>query len=164
MYEYNLSIRFQQIVEERSANTALWFSENQSITYAGLNERANRIARLLQNQNVTKGDVVCLSGEKSIDTFACIIACLKIGAIYCVIDPATPVERLRKILSTCKPRLIFADGEFIDRFSDVISALGIETLNSVSDSLPEIDDSNLQATSSVTGSNGAFIMFDSATT
>jgi len=164
MYEYNLGIRFQQIVEERSQHTALWFSESQSVTFGDLNARANRVARLLQQRNVTKSDVVCLSGEKSIDTFAGIIACLKIGAIYCVIDPATPVERLRKILSTCKPRLIFADGEFIDRFSDVISALGIGTLNSVSDSLHEIDDSNLQATSSVTGSNGAYIMFTSGST
>src|SRR4029079_15973664 len=133
MYEYNLGIRFQQIVEERSQHTALWFSESQSVTFGDLNARANHVARLLQQRNVTKGDVVCLSGEKSIETFACIIACLKIGAIYCVIDPATPVERLRKILSTCKPRLIFAGGEFIDRFSDVISALGIETLNSVNE-------------------------------
>src|SRR6185503_8950943 len=161
MYEYNLSIRFQQIVEERSANTALWFSENQSITYAGLNERANRIARLLQDHNVTKGDVVCLSGEKSIDTFACVIACLKLGAIYCVIDPATPVERLRKILSTCKPRLVFAEEDFLARFTDLISSVGVETLNSdvIADSVREIDDSNLELTRSITGSNGAYIMF-----
>jgi len=166
MYEYNLGIRFQQIVEERSPHTALWFSESRSITFGSLNQLANQIARLLQNQNVTKGDVVCLSGEKSIDTFACIIACLKIGAIYCVIDPATPVERLRKILSTCKPKLVLAEGEFIDRFTGVVSALDIETLNSdvISNSVHEIDDSNLLVTRNVTGSNGAYIMFTSGST
>jgi D-alanine--poly(phosphoribitol) ligase subunit 1 len=163
LYEYNLGIRFQQIVAERSSNTALWFSESQSITFAGLNQRANRIARLLQNQNVTKGDVVCLSGEKSIDTFACVIACLKIGAIYCVIDPATPVERLRKILSTCKPRLLFAEEEFVGRFTDLIPALGIATLNS-DINIGEIDDSDLELTRSVTGSDGAYIMFTSGST
>ena len=166
MYEYNLGIRFQRIVEERSLHTALWFSESQSITYAGLNERANRIARLLQNQNVTKGDVVCLSGEKSINAFACVIACLKLGAIYCVIDPATPVERLRKILSTCRPRLVFAEGDFLARFTDLISAMGIAALDSevVTDSLREIDDSNLELTRDITGSNGAYIMFTSGST
>ena len=109
MYAYNLGIRFQHIVEERSLNTALWFNESQSITYLGLNQRANRIARLLRNQNVSKRDVVCLSGAKSINTFACVIACLKIGAIYCVLDPATPVVRLSKFFppvdrSWCLPK------------------------------------------------------------
>lgn len=168
MYEYNLGIRFQQIVEERSPNTALWFNESRSITYLALNQQANRIARSLRNQNVSKGDVVCLSGLKSIETFACVIACLKIGAIYCVLDPATPVERLRKIFSTCRPRLVFAEQEFIDRFTDLISALAVETLNSdpefIAGPVRELDDSNLELTRSVTGSDGAYIMFTSGST
>ena len=168
MYEYNLAIRFQHIVEERSLNTAVWFDESRSITYVDLNQRANRIARLLRSRNVSKGDVVCLSGEKSIDTFACIIACLKIGAIYCVVDPVTPVERLRKIFSTCRPRLVFAEREFIVKFTELISAADIETLNSdpgsITDSVREFDDSNLELTRSITGSDGAYIMFTSGST
>ena len=168
MYEYNLGIRFQYIVEERALNTALWFDETQSITYLGLNQQANRIARLLRNQNVSTGDVVCLSGTKSINTFAGIIACLKIGAIYCVLDPATPGVRLRKIFSTCRPKLVFGESEFLERFTDLISAMGIETLKSdpefIADSVSEIDDSNLELTRSITGSNGAYIMFTSGST
>ena len=168
MYAYNLGIRFQHIVEERSLNAALWFNESLSLTYLGLNQRANRIARLLRNHNITKGDVVCISGTKSIDTFACVIACLKIGAIYCVLDPATPVVRLGKIFTTCRPKLVFAERGFIDRVADPISTMGIETLNSdaafIDDSVSESDDSDLELTRSITGSDGAYIMFTSGST
>ena len=87
MYEYNLGIRFQRVVDERSQDIAIWFSEHEAADYQELNQLANRIARLLLGRKVGSGDVVCLSGEKSIYTFACMLACLKIGAVYCVLDP-----------------------------------------------------------------------------
>src|SRR4029079_18063225 len=65
--------------------------------------------------------------------------------------------------STCKPRLVFAEEEFIDRFTDLISATGIATLNSDVNT-GEIDDSNLDLTRSITGSDGAYIMFTSGST
>ncbi|HET6891214.1 MAG TPA: amino acid adenylation domain-containing protein [Pyrinomonadaceae bacterium] len=168
MYEYNLGIRFQHVVKEQPANTAIWFNQNQTITYFELNQQANRIARWMRKRNITRGRVVCLSGEKSVNTFACIIACLKIGAIYCVLDPDTPIERLRKIFSTCEPRLLIAEREFIGRFGDLISSMGIETLDSNSESmsgcLREFDDSNLELTRSITGTDPAYIMFTSGST
>jgi len=168
MYEYNLGIRFQHIVEERSLNTALWFNESQSVSYVDLNRRANRLARLLLNRKVTKSDVVCLSGEKSINTFACIIACLKVGAIYCTLDPATPIERLRKIFDTCRPGLVFAEQQFLNAFTDLIVTRGIDSVDSdpgfIADSTREFDDSNLELTRSITGSDGAYIMFTSGST
>jgi acyl-coenzyme A synthetase/AMP-(fatty) acid ligase len=97
MYEYNLAIRFQNIVEQFPQNTSLWFSKSEVYTYLDLNRRANRLARLLLEYDLVSGDVVCIAGVKNIHTFSLMLACLKIGVIYSVFDPDSPTERLQKI-------------------------------------------------------------------
>ena len=167
MYEHNLGIRFQRVAEQ-SQKIALWFGERDTVDYQTLNKLANRIARLLMARGVGPGEVVCLSGEKSLNTFACLIACLKIGAAYCVLDPETPVERLRKILATCKPKLLLAAREFLERSKTVTGALGIETSktdpNTIELEAEKYDYANLTQTNRVTGSNPAYIMFTSGST
>jgi amino acid adenylation domain-containing protein len=167
MYEYNLGVRFQRVAEHRSHAVAIWCNEDETITYLELNSFANRLARLLLERRVAAGDVVCLSGRKSLATFACMIACLKIGAIYCVLDPDTPVERLRKILSTCKPKLLVGERAFVERLIDLVSALRIQILETDAQSLKgqlSGNDANLEVTRAVTGTNPAYIMFTSGST
>lgn len=167
-YEYNLGIRFQRVAGERSQDVAIWFDKNETITYLALNTLANRLARALLQRSIAAGDVVYLSGEKSVYTFACMIACLKIGAVYCVLDPDSPVERLRKIFSTCSPRLLLAEPEFINRLADLIATVGVEVVEKDSDSLASLlvdhDESDLDITRAITGTNPAYIMFTSGST
>lgn len=168
MYEYNLGIRFQRVADERSQDIAIWFSEHEVTDYQTLNKLANRVARFLLGRSVASGDVVCLSGEKSLYTFACMIACLKIGAVYCVLDPETPVERLRKIFTTCQPKLLLAERGFLDRTEAVPREFGIAAAEKESETLAleaeKYDDANLSQTSGITGSNPAYIMFTSGST
>ncbi|HEY6119804.1 MAG TPA: amino acid adenylation domain-containing protein [Pyrinomonadaceae bacterium] len=165
-YEYNLGIRFQHVVDERSDKVALWFNPHETYDYLGLNKLANRIARLLLQRKVAAGDVVCLSGEKSLYTFAFMIACLKIGVIYCVLDPNSPVERLRKVFSTCEPRLVVGEPEFLNRFAELIA--GMEIIETAPGCLEEmagaLDGENLDVTRFITGTNPAYIMFTSGST
>ena len=144
MYEYNLAIRFQEVASQHGDRTAIWFSENNQITYAELNQTANRIARFMIERGAKKGDVVCLSGEKSSNTFASVIASLKLGCIYSILHPDSPPERLRKILSTCRPKLLLSEPDF--------------------KSLDNFEDGNLPETRYVTGSDPAYIMFTSGST
>jgi len=166
MYEYNLGLRFQRVVDERSPDVAIWFSEDETADYQALNKLANRIARLLLKRSVVARDVVCLSGEKSLCTFACMIACLKIGAIYCVLDPETPVERLRKILTTCLPKLLLGERDFVNGAETVTGDLGIEAIEKQAFELEarKYEATNLPQTVGVTGSNPAYIMFTSGST
>ena len=168
MYEYNLGIKFQRVVNERSHEPALWFSERESVDYLTLNGMANRVARLMLERGVSAADVICLSGEKTVQTFAAMLACLKIGAIYCVLDPDSPVERLRKIFSTCHPKLLLAAPEFLNRLRDLITTVGVEVIEKDSDELANQlrnhDESNLEITSEITGTNPAYIMFTSGST
>ncbi len=167
-YEYNLGTRFQRLAGERAQSIAIWLNEDQTVTFAALNKLANRIARLLLNCGVTTGDVVCLSGEKSVYTFGCLIACLKIGAVYCVLDPDSPVERLRKIFATCTPKALVAEREFLSNVEELVATIGVKVIardpNSLVKLLGDLDDSDLDLTREITGTNPAYIMFTSGST
>src|SRR4051794_26002915 len=114
MYEHNLAIRFQRVAVENAGSIALWFGPEETINYSELNKLSNRMARQLLHKGVRQHDVICIFGSKSIITFATLIACMKLGAPYCVLDPDSPAERLRKILATCTPRLILGEQALLD--------------------------------------------------
>ena len=168
MYEYNLGIRFQTVVEQHSERTAIWLDPHEAITYAEINKLANKIARFLLTKAINPGDVVCLSGEKSLLTFASMLGCLKVGAPYCVLDPDSPVERLRKILSICRPGLLMVANDSPGTLGEVASDLGIEVCEKQSGQLRSAldsgDDANLPNTRAITGTNTAYIMFTSGST
>lgn len=165
MYDYNLGLRFENVAAARGDAPALWFGEGETISYAALNGLANRFARALLARGVGAADVVCLSGEKSAQTYALMIACLKIGAVYSMLDPDTPPERLRSILGTCRPKLVLGEPEFLDGRAEVAAASGAHALGKAR-LLDEDggDDSDLAETAAVHGGHAAYIMFTSGST
>src|SRR5690242_3218845 len=131
MYEYNLAIRFESVVSQHGDRTAIWFGKDEQVTYAELNQTANRIARFLLARGVKQGDVVAISGEKSVVAFASMLASLKLGCPYVILDPDSPQERLRKILATCQPAVLLPE--------------------ELASSIADLDADNLSETRSVTG-------------
>lgn len=168
MYEYNLGIRFQAVAERYAGRPALWFNERESTSYSQLNALANRIARLLLARGVTRSDVVCLSGTKTLEAFAGLLACLKIGAMHCVLDPDSPPERLRKILSTCRPKLLIAERELLRKLDAVVAEFGINSfMTDAPDAaavVSKYDETNVPQARLVTGTDPAYIMFTSGST
>ena len=167
-YEYNLGIRFHAIASAHARRTALWFSENQSVTYEELNAQSNRIGRWLLDRGIRKGDLVCLSESKAGLVFAALIACLKIGAIYCFLDPDSPVERLRKILVTCKPKLLLAEVDLLRKLERIAAEMTIPATDkddvSFLDGIRKCDGSNLPDVHTVTGEDAAYVMYTSGST
>ena len=88
MYIYNLGLRFEKTAHTFAAKHALQFPSGKCLTYCELNERSNQFARFFLSRGVVKNDVICIVGYKTPGTFSSLLACLKIGAIYTVIDPA----------------------------------------------------------------------------
>lgn len=168
MYEYNLALRFQETVTQYPQRTCLWFSPSDTFTYQDLNSLANRCARLLLDYGISPGEVVCISGSKTVHTFAIMLACLKTGAVYSIFDPDSPVERLRKIFVTCRPRLIVAESQLLQDLGPVTTEL--ETLSmekdgeKLSSHIAVLENTNLEISKSITGENPAYIMFTSGST
>lgn len=168
MYHYNLALRFQEIVAEHASRTALWFSSAERYSYAELNKLANRLARLLLQQGITAGDVVAISGKKTVQTYAFILASLKIGALYTVFDPDSPAERLQKIFATCQPKLAAGQAELLQSLAQLLREQAISSLDLSGEQNPahlaELDADNLPDTKLITGSTPAYIMYTSGST
>ncbi|WP_414636758.1 amino acid adenylation domain-containing protein, partial [Actinophytocola sp.] len=77
--------------------------EDRSLTYAELDERANRLAHLLIAQGAGPERVVALSVPRSPDMIVAELAVLKAGAAYLPLDPALPAERRAFMLADASP-------------------------------------------------------------
>src|SRR5207237_9620110 len=121
----NLGVRFAAVAAGHGRRPALCFGPGDVRTHADLDALANRTARVLLTRGVRRGDMVCVSGQKSAVTFACMLACLKVGAVYSILDPDSPVERLRKVLSACQPTLLFAEHDMVGRLADLLAEVGV---------------------------------------
>ncbi|MET7878894.1 amino acid adenylation domain-containing protein [Micromonospora profundi] len=70
----------------------------ETVTYAELNARANRIARWLVQYGVRVDDLVGVAVPRSVDMVVAVLAVLKAGAGYLPIDLDYPAERIEYIL------------------------------------------------------------------
>ncbi len=71
---------------------------DQSLTYRGLNERANQVAAQLRTFGVSPDQLVTLYMEHSVEVVCAILGVLKAGGAYVPVDPATPKDRLANML------------------------------------------------------------------
>jgi amino acid adenylation domain-containing protein len=88
-----------------------------SITYAQLEIRSNRLARLLKDAGYQRGDRIGLLMAKSVEAIVGIIGIYKAGCVYVPLDPAGPPERLTKIIQSCDCRLVLGGLRALDMFA-----------------------------------------------
>ncbi|HEU4454890.1 MAG TPA: condensation domain-containing protein, partial [Longimicrobium sp.] len=72
--------------------------EDASLTYAELNERANRLAHHLRGRGVGPEVRVGVLMERSLEMVVSLLAVLKAGGAYVPLDPGLPAERLAYML------------------------------------------------------------------
>ncbi|MGV3720453.1 MAG: amino acid adenylation domain-containing protein, partial [Actinomycetota bacterium] len=78
----------------RTPDAAAVLDGKGAVSYAELNERANRLARWLEAEGAAPGDVVGVFLERSPELVAVLLAVLKLGAAYLPLDLSSPPERL----------------------------------------------------------------------
>ncbi|PBB89684.1 hypothetical protein CK215_26365 [Mesorhizobium sp. WSM3864] len=84
---------------------------SEALSYALLEQRANRLARHLISKGVRLGDVVGVFVERSCDLIVGFLAILKAGAVYLPLDPRLPAERLRFILRDASATAVISKTE-----------------------------------------------------
>jgi amino acid adenylation domain-containing protein len=89
---------------------ALRFGEA-TLSYAGLEARSNRIARVLRDRGVRVGDLVGICLDRGLDLVAAMIGVLKAGAGYVPLDPGYPPARLHFIAEDAGLALIVTGEE-----------------------------------------------------
>src|SRR4051812_34131760 len=153
---------FADVVRRYPGRPALVWSATEMTSYAELDRFSNQAARLLLERGARKREPICLCLEKELFTYACIVACLKLGVPYFVVDPANPAARTRTMIDRCRPA-----AAIIARSSDP-SAFSVPTVTvddpATRTSLAAMDDSPLCMARPIDGSDPAYIMFASGST
>ena len=97
---------FREKVLKNPNGTAIRF-DNEKISYEKLFKLSLKLSYTLSQLDLTKGDVIFITSNKQIITFALILACINMGIIYSIIDKDIPQFRLKKISSRVGPKYIF---------------------------------------------------------
>lgn len=88
------------------------------VSYAELDARANRLAHALLDQGAGPERIVALALPRGVDLVVAILAVLKAGAAYLPLDPAHPPARLAQVLRDADPVLLVAMTHTEDRVKD----------------------------------------------
>ena len=80
--------------------------QDQKLTYAELNKRANQLAYHLRDLGVGVETRVGVMMERSLEMVVALLGILKAGGAYLPLDPAYPQERLQFIIDDAKPKVI----------------------------------------------------------
>lgn len=93
----------------RTPDTTAVTDPGTTLSYAELNARANRLARLLVDRGIGPEDRVCVLLPRSAELLVAFLAIFKVGAVYVPVDPLFPQDRVEYIAKDCRPVLTLAN-------------------------------------------------------
>jgi amino acid adenylation domain-containing protein len=96
---------FEAQVQRSGGDVAITFGDR-SLSYAELNERANRLAATLRQAGVGPDSIVAILAERSLELMVGLFGILKAGGAYLPIDPRYPADRIRYMLEDSKTRIV----------------------------------------------------------
>jgi amino acid adenylation domain-containing protein len=107
---------FEEQVNKTPNKIAVVFEEQQ-LTYAQLNSRANQLARYLKRLGVEKETLVGLYTERSLDTIVGLLGILKAGAAYLPLDTTLPKEGLAFRLQDAQVSVLLTQRSLLSKIS-----------------------------------------------
>lgn len=160
--EETIQAAFEAQVARTPEATALVF-EGESYSYAGLNARANALARQLQQVGVKPGAHVGLYIKRSADLMVGALAVLKTGAAYVPLDPAYPRDRIAHYLSDSQASVVVTQNALRPELpATQAKIVSVDSLPVDSPSASEAVTTNV--TSAATGADLAYLIYTSGST
>ncbi|GFM76939.1 non-ribosomal peptide synthetase [Pseudomonas cichorii] len=100
-----LPVLFEEQVKAQPNAIALVY-EQQQLTYAQLNRRANQLAQRLLVHGIQPEQRVAICADRGVEMIVGLLAVLKAGGAYVPIDPNHPADRIAFILKDSAARLL----------------------------------------------------------
>ncbi|MFS4449746.1 AMP-binding protein, partial [Maribacter sp. 2307UL18-2] len=144
---------FEDQVEKAPDSVAV-FNGGESVTYSELFESALGVADFLSSRS-SRGDVIGVFGDRSIDTIVAIVGILMNGSAYFPIDMDAPSERIRYMLDDAKVNVILTDSLLPEDISDTYSVFDISSI--------EIQQAHEETLSNGLLSDLAYVIYTSGT-
>ncbi|WP_422396269.1 amino acid adenylation domain-containing protein [Pseudomonas trivialis] len=163
--DYPLQHSVQQLIEAQVSRTpdaqALVFAA-ESLSYAQMNARANRLAHRLIQQGVGPDVLVGVAMERSIEMVVALLAVLKAGGAYVPLDPDYPRDRLAYMLEDSQVHLLLTQAHLMQALPTrdpercLLVEQGDRWLSAYADTNPDVavDAENLAYVIYTSGSTG----------
>ena len=164
--EYPRTTSVHQAFEEQVARTpeaiALVF-ESDSLTYAELNRRANRLAHHLKTLGVKPDARAAVCVERSLEMVVALLAVLKAGGAYVPLDPAYPVDRLHYMLEDSSPVVLLTQKHLGSLFAGLTHSLPVIDLAGPASAWQGQPEANLDPAALLPG-NLVYVIYTSGST
>ncbi|MBC3271248.1 amino acid adenylation domain-containing protein [Pseudomonas sp. SWRI81] len=128
----------------------------QQLTYAQLDQQANRLAHYLLELGVRPDARVAISTRRGPHMLLAMLAVLKAGAAYVPIDPAHPAERIAYLLADSAPLALLVSGVDLGTVEVPVIDLGDERWHDLPEHSPEVE--------GLTADNLAYVIYTSGST
>jgi microcystin synthetase protein McyA len=119
--DYPTGERLHELFEaqaERTPDASALVHENERLTYAELNARANRLAHRLMSLGVGPESLVGVFVGRSAGMVVVLLGILKAGAAYVPLDPEYPQGRLRFMLADARVRVVVTESHLVERLPE----------------------------------------------
>ena len=104
------------------------FEGTSQLSYAQLNEKANRVATALIRMDVKPGEHVGLCAPNSGDWLASYFGTLKAGAVPVTLSSLLKKEELQLLVGHARPKVLFTSEEKLDDLKPLWGSGGIQTV------------------------------------
>ncbi|TDR34920.1 amino acid adenylation domain-containing protein, partial [Tahibacter aquaticus] len=155
-----IHVLIERQAQLRPDAVALTF-EDETLTYAQFNQRANRLAHELIALGVKPDDRVALCVERSLEMLVGVLGILKAGGAYVPLDPAYPLERLAYMLADSAPMALLTQQATRERLG-LLDALTIPVL--ALDAATAAPDAGNPQVAGLTSRHLAYVIYTSGST
>ena len=149
----------------KTPNAPALTCDGRTLSYAQLNDRANRLARHLVDAGVGPERTVAVFLPRSTDAVTAMLAAAKAGGAYVPIDPQYPDERVAYMLGDAAPRLVLTTAQLGSRIPDA-AFLPLDTpqVSSLLDQYPGTDLTDEDRLGPLTRNTPVYVIYTSGST
>ena len=123
--DFNLFNRYQPQFDSYAGEELLCTPQNQSYSYAAIDEISTRLARHLTDIGTVPGDRVSVQVEKSPESLCLYLACLRAGFVYHPLNMGYKAGELDYFLGDAEPSIVICDSRNEDRIRQITAANNI---------------------------------------
>ncbi len=116
---------FEEQVKMHPENIAL-ICNDEKLTYAQLNEKANSLAHYLLQKGIKPNDIVCIMANRSLETIICMLGILKSGAAFLNLDPTYPVDRTKYYINDSNVQYVLVQKELSEKVESIKNCIYID--------------------------------------
>jgi amino acid adenylation domain-containing protein len=115
----------------RNPERVALIAQGEHLSYAGLAQQANALAKMLLSRGLRRGERVGIYMDRGFGSISSILGVMQAGGVYVPFDSESSVERLSAIVDDCDIGFAFVDKRHVEAFASIrsLSRLAPERLS-----------------------------------